>query len=234
MDGGWIKVWRKVLKNPVFKNNDPHLFKAFIYCLCRANHKENEVLMDGQIVKLNPGEFITGRLEASKDLHFKSVMWDRKLVILEKLGILNRQANNRFSKISIINWHIYQGSFNDDEQVSEQVMNNSRTTDEQLMNTDKNDKNVKNVKNDKKNIYGEFKNVKLLEKEYQKLVLQFGESGTNERIENLSLYIASKGKKYSSHYATILTWERNNPLDIKRQDDPYSHLEIARAKNGND
>jgi len=51
-----------------------------------------------------------------------------------------------------------------------------------------------------------------LEEEFEKLKTQFGEKGTNERIENLSQYIASKGKKYKSHYATILTWERkNNP-----------------------
>ena len=58
--------------------------------------------------------------------------------------------------------------------------------------------------------YGEFKNVKLTGKEYGKLIELFGEDGTKERIENLSAYVASKGKKYSSHYATILSWDRKN------------------------
>lgn len=57
---------------------------------------------------------------------------------------------------------------------------------------------------------GQFLNVLLSEDEFKKLNQQFGEDGTRERIEALSSYIASKGKKYKSHYATILTWERKN------------------------
>ena len=57
---------------------------------------------------------------------------------------------------------------------------------------------------DNKKMYGEFKNVKLTDEEYEKLK----EKGLLPYIEKLSSYIASKGKKYKSHYATILTWSR--------------------------
>lgn len=53
-------------------------------------------------------------------------------------------------------------------------------------------------------------NVLLTEDEYAKLVARFGQDGTAQRIETLSLYIASKGVKYRSHYATILVWERRH------------------------
>ena len=54
--------------------------------------------------------------------------------------------------------------------------------------------------------------VLLYDEEYKKLVDQFGEKGTDMRITNLNLYLCSKGKKYASHYHTILAWERkNNP-----------------------
>lgn len=59
--------------------------------------------------------------------------------------------------------------------------------------------------NNKYNIYGEFKNVKLTDIEYKKLE----EKNLLPYIERLSSYIASKGKKYKSHYATILNWSRN-------------------------
>lgn len=58
--------------------------------------------------------------------------------------------------------------------------------------------------------YGDFQNVKLSDDEYQKLIEQFGESGTAEKITNLSLYLKSKGDKYKSHYATILSWSRKD------------------------
>lgn len=67
----------------------------------------------------------------------------------------------------------------------------------------------------KKDIYikerkGTFSNVHLTADEYQKLVDRFGMGGANDRIEELSLYIKSKGaeRKYKDHYATILNWER--------------------------
>jgi len=61
-----------------------------------------------------------------------------------------------------------------------------------------------------KTSFGEFQNVKLTDSEYQKLLSLFGPDQCKEKIETLSQYIASKGKKYSSHYATILSWERKN------------------------
>lgn len=59
-----------------------------------------------------------------------------------------------------------------------------------------------------KNTYGEFNNVLLKEEEYQKLIDNLGETNTKILIEELSSYMASKGKRYSSHYATIQTWAR--------------------------
>lgn len=61
---------------------------------------------------------------------------------------------------------------------------------------------------EKKDVYSGC--VRLSKEEYQKLAGKFGEAGVKERIENLSLYIQSKGDKYKSHYATILNWERMN------------------------
>ncbi len=73
-----------------------------------------------------------------------------------------------------------------------------------------------------KNKYGEFKNVSLSEEEHQKILNSLGEKQTNELIERLSGYIASKGIKYKSHYATMLNWsrkdgEKNGGIDANRQ-----------------
>lgn len=52
----------------------------------------------------------------------------------------------------------------------------------------------------------------LFKEEHEKLISEFGEDGCKQKIENLNLYIGSKGDKYKSHYHTILAWERkNNP-----------------------
>ena len=58
-----------------------------------------------------------------------------------------------------------------------------------------------------KNMYGEFKNVRLKDGEYEKLKKKFPKDYA-ERIEALSVYMRSRGKTYKDHYATILNWAR--------------------------
>lgn len=67
-----------------------------------------------------------------------------------------------------------------------------------------------------KKVYGQFNNVKLTDDEYQKLKERFN-SQTEIMIENLSEYIASKGKKYSNHYATILRWSRQDNKEVTNE-----------------
>jgi len=59
-----------------------------------------------------------------------------------------------------------------------------------------------------KNNYGQFNNVLLTSDEKQKLIDKFGEDGFNTKVEELSIGIESKGYKYKSHYAAILSWDR--------------------------
>ena len=118
--------------------------------------------------------------------------------------MLNIKTHSKFSIITICNW--------DEYQQDEQQVNNRRTTDEQQVNTDK---NVKNDKNDKKIKYGEY--VLLTEAEYGQLVERLGESTTNDYIERLNNYIGSRGKKYKSHYHTILNWVRRDADKVPPQ-----------------
>lgn len=95
----------------------------------------------------------------------------------------------------------------------------------------KNKNNIKNISIDKnivyeggsdeptanatqtKHRYGkEYNNVLLTDDEFNKLKNLYPD--IEERIERLSNYIASTGKKYKSHYATIKNWAR---MDEERQ-----------------
>lgn len=57
--------------------------------------------------------------------------------------------------------------------------------------------------------YGMYQNVLLSDEDYQKLQAEFPHD-YSERIERLSEYIASTGKKYKSHLATIRAWARKD------------------------
>jgi len=79
-------------------------------------------------------------------------------------------------------------------------------------------------KKDKKETFLEY--VKLTQAEHKKLVDRFGKGGAEERIENLNHYLGSKGKKYKSHYHTILSWEAR---DKKGKFDSSIFDEFARG-----
>ena len=57
-----------------------------------------------------------------------------------------------------------------------------------------------------KHKYGEYKNVLLTDDELEKLKAEYPD--WQDRIERLSSYVASTGKAYKSHYATIRNWAR--------------------------
>ena len=60
-----------------------------------------------------------------------------------------------------------------------------------------------------KHKHGEYKNVLLTDAEYAALQQLFP-IDLPARIERLSEYIASTGKKYKSHYATIRAWAKRD------------------------
>ena len=68
--------------------------------------------------------------------------------------------------------------------------------------------------------YGQYGNVLLSDEELAKLKAEF--SDWQQRIERLSEYIASSGKSYKNHLATIRAWARKDkqsePEDRKRDD----------------
>ena len=60
----------------------------------------------------------------------------------------------------------------------------------------------------KRHKHGEYNNVLLTDDELNKLKTEY--SDWEERIERLSSYVASTGKRYKSHYATIRNWARKD------------------------
>ena len=69
----------------------------------------------------------------------------------------------------------------------------------------------KNSIGKEKRAHGFFSNVLLTDDEVQKLAVEV--PNYEDYIERLSHYIESSGKKYKSHYATILSWHRKDDAE---------------------
>ena len=135
------------------------------------------------------------------------------------------------------------------EMSKRQKTNGRRTKDEQKTNSDididkdididinnkkkiikeKNDskesKRTRTKKEDQKKIFGEFKNVLLTDEEFEKLQDLFPKH-YQKYINNLSIYIESKGAKYKSHYATLRQWlNRDGVVPVKEADQDGQQFE---------
>ena len=202
MNEGWIKLHRKILDNPIVFKDAEH-FAVWGYLLLNATHKEYPALFKGERILLMPGQLLTGRKSIASFLKIAESKVQRVLKKLESEQQIEQQKSNKNRLITIVSWDNYQAN----EQQTEQQVNNNRTTSEQQVNTNK---NVKNNKNDKKNKYGEFKNVALTEKEYNTIAEKYGVDKLKKKIVDLDSYIESTGKKYKSHNATIQAWIRKD------------------------
>ena len=80
-----------------------------------------------------------------------------------------------------------------------------------------NQDNTKSKKSQVKHRYGEYNNVLLSDAEYEKLKEEFP-NDYRERIDKLSEYIASTGKKYKNFLATIRSWAKRDKSNAKVPD----------------
>lgn len=106
MKQGWIKLHRKLTESSVFDN--PKLLKTWIWCLCKASHTEHEVVVGKQVVNLQPGQFVFGRLKAADALKMNDRTVYDYMKMLEKMEMLRINSNNKFSVVSVENWVFYQ------------------------------------------------------------------------------------------------------------------------------
>ena len=65
MPEGYIKLWRKSLDSPVWDN--PKVWRFWTWCLMKASHKDYKTTIGFQEIALEKGQFIFGRLQASKE-----------------------------------------------------------------------------------------------------------------------------------------------------------------------
>lgn len=154
---GWIKLYRKIMENPIVTKDADYL-AIWVYLLLNATHDSYPVLFKGERIMLEPGQLLTGRKTIASRLSVSESKVTRVLNAFEIEHQIKQQTSNKNRLISIVNWDFYQGS----EQQNEQQLDNNRTTTEQQVNNNwtttehkqeckeyKNDKNVKECKNER-------------------------------------------------------------------------------------
>jgi hypothetical protein len=215
---GYVKLFRSIEKWEWYTDSDTKCL--FLHCLIRANHHPRK----WHGITIEAGSFVTSYEHLSSEMGISVRSLRTSMNKLKSTGELTSHSTNRFTVISVAKWRDYQSQDDDNDtpianQNVTQETSDRQTTDKQPT-TNKNDKNYKNEKNKnntkedvdvsidslKKQIYGEFGNIKLSGDEYTKIKSQ----GLEKYIATLDSYKASTGKRYKSDYATILNWFRKD------------------------
>jgi hypothetical protein len=106
---GWIKVWRKIADNPMWTAEPFTRGQAFIDLLLLAQGTDNEVEIDGKVVKFEAGTVYVSVLELSNRWKWSRGKVNRFLDGLQNdttIRTIKRTPNG--TAVTIENWGFYQ------------------------------------------------------------------------------------------------------------------------------
>lgn len=139
---------------------------------------------------------------------------------LEENGYLSRQRirlpSGRLSSMEYVIYEQPQSEIPtmvkptlDNSTLEKPIQEKSTLGDTTLLSTDKQNKDYTNnrITKDVRHKYGQYRNVLLTDEELGKLQSEFPYD-YEERTERLSEYMASTGKSYKNHLATICNWAK--------------------------
>ncbi|WP_179396335.1 DnaD domain protein [Lacticaseibacillus absianus] len=140
-DGGWIALQRKIQTSFVWAN--PYVLKLWLLILFKAGFSENKFLFNGKEVRVDRGQFVTGRVALASEYNqgvtrehmLSPTSINRWLKKFRDLGMVDIQTNARYSVITVINYDLYQPGG--------QLVDTRRTASGQQVDTIKNSNNSK-------------------------------------------------------------------------------------------
>lgn len=102
----WVKVSRRLLTSAI--GSKPEYLAVWIHLILTASYKAGEVLVGHQVVWLEPGDLVFGRLKFSAQIGVSEHTLRMALKTLEKLQQITIKSHSKYSVISITNWQKYQ------------------------------------------------------------------------------------------------------------------------------
>ena len=217
MNNGFIVLYRSLLDWEWY--SDANTFRLFVHCLLRANHKEKK----WQGITIDRGSFVTSYQHLALDLGLTVQNVRTSLNKLKSTGELTHKSHSKYGIITINNYDKFQDT---------NSQTNTQLTVKQQSSNNKQQRNKETMKQDIKE-YGT--HIRMTETEYGKLLDRFGQVLTDKYVEKVDLYMGSTGKKYKSHYMTVISWlnrdlEKDPKIKYAWQEELKAEQEVADAK----
>lgn len=144
---GWVKIHRSIQDHWIWEN--PVKLKWWLDLIMMANHQENKILINGELVTIAAGERHTSEDKLSARWGVSRNTVRKFLALLEKDGMISiKKSRQSGTTYKVLNYNVYQG-FSDEkkhqnEQRFEQQKDNAVNNGLHINKNEKNEKNEKN------------------------------------------------------------------------------------------
>ena len=107
----WVKLHKKLIDKPIWKNSTLEQRVILITLLCSVNDEATEWDYNGEKFIVEAGQLVTSIAEIVEMCDDKNITTSKvrtALARFEKLGFLTSKITNKFRLVSIVNWGVYQ------------------------------------------------------------------------------------------------------------------------------
>ena len=202
MSDGWIALHRQIQEHWIWNEKPFSRGQAWVDLLLLANHADTKAIFHGNLVNCRRGTVNRSILSLAERWGWSRKKTRNFIGLLERNEMVTTEGTTQGTTITIVNYGFFQN-------VGPTKGPTKGPSEGQRRNTNNNDNNVnKDKERDReKHKHGLYGNVLLTDAELEKLKAEYPKDW-QERIDRLSEYIESTGKKYKNHLATIRSWAR--------------------------
>ncbi len=218
---GWIKLHRKLQEHWIWSEKRKFSkFEAWIYILFQANHKNKKTIINGQLVEIKKGEFVTSEVKLAEKWN-----WDRKIVrkflkTLENENMIIRKSTAKYTSITVENWDLYQKEEQQNEQQNEQPMDRKKVLESEKITAQKAIAKYTSVMLEKEGLYEKGEQQNAQQKEQQRDNRKDSKEDTNKKIKN---------DKNDKNYIPI-SEEKSSSISVKANKHKYGEYKNVLLK----
>lgn len=136
---GWISLHRKIQDHWLWtKKRKFSQFEAWISLLFKASYKDTQINIDGKIVNLSKGSFITSEVKLSQEWGWSRETVRKFLKTLQEQKMVLKTCTSKYTTLTIKKWELYQNMTQQIRQQNRQVVDSRLDTINKVNNINNN------------------------------------------------------------------------------------------------
>lgn len=117
---GWIKLHRKIQDHWIYQEKRQFSrYEAWLDLIMLANHRDNKSLIDGELITVKKGSFITSKRQLCGRWNWSNTKVDNFLKLLEEDGMVTHKSDTKKTVITIAKYEVYHELENEKRHESE-------------------------------------------------------------------------------------------------------------------